>query len=75
MAGLLGELNTLVDSGSGGDAVEMKQLKGAETQGDPDFRFELRIGVFEKSLKLMVQANLPAQYAENQCGAKVAVGR
>ena len=74
MAGLNGQLNALADGGVGGNAVEQEKLKGAETESYKDFGIEFGIGTLEERSKLVVEANLPAEDAEDESCDEIAVG-
>ena len=52
----------------------MQNLKCAEAESDQDFRIELGVGVLEQGLNLVIEANLPAEYAEHQGRGQIAVG-
>ena len=59
MACLLGQFYALVDRCAGGNAIQMEQLKRAETKRDPNFSVKFGIGVFEQGVQLVVEANSP----------------
>ena len=75
VAGLFGQLDAFVDCGAGGDAVQVQQLECAQAECDQDFCIELRMGARQQDLDLMVELNLPAQHAQNECRGQVAVRR
>jgi len=75
MACLLGQPHALVDGGAGGDAVHVENLEGPHAQRDANFGVELCVGPGEKCARRMVELNLPAQYAENQCSGQMTVWR
>jgi hypothetical protein len=73
VTGLLGKFDAFIDGGAGGDSIEMKYLKCAELERDQDFRFKPCVGVFEQRLELVVEANLPAEDAEDKRCGQIAV--
>ena len=75
MSRLLGQLHTFVDGGAGRNAVHVQNLKCAQAQRYADFGFEFSVGVLEQRLQLVVEADLPAEHAENQGCGEIAVCR
>ena len=75
MSGLLGEFYAFVDGGSSRNAIKMQKLEGSEPQGDENFWIDPGIGAFQESLKLLVELNLPAEYAQDQGCGQVPVRR
>jgi len=73
MAGLLGEFHALIDGGAGGNAIHVENLKCAKAQGNADLCIKLGVRALEQGLKLMVELDLPAEYAEHHGGGEVAV--
>jgi hypothetical protein len=75
VTGLLGEFHAIVDGRVRRDAIEVKDLECAEPESDENFRFKAGVGMLEQGLDLVVEANLPAEGAENKRGGQIAVGR
>ena len=74
MACLLRQLHALIDRRVSGNAIQKPQLKRAQTEGDEDFRIELRIWPLEQRTNLRVQPDLPAKHAHHQGSGQIAVG-
>jgi hypothetical protein len=73
MASLLGEFNALIYGGARGNAIHVENLERAQPQGNADFGIKLGIGTHKQGLKLMVELDLPAEYAEDQGCRKITV--
>jgi hypothetical protein len=52
----------------------VENLKGSQAESNEYFRIEFGIGAFEQGMELMVEADLPAEYAENQGRGQIAIG-
>ena len=73
VTGVLGQLHALVNRGARRDAVHIQNLKRAQPQDDLNLRVELGVGPGEQRMKLMIEQNLPAQYAQHERRSQVAV--
>ena len=65
LAGLLGQFHAFIDGGTRGDAVHVQNLECTQAEQDEDFRIEFGVGVSEQSPDLVVEADLPAEDAED----------
>jgi hypothetical protein len=73
MAGGAAELDALVEDGVGGDAVHVKELEGAEAEGESDGLGETLIGTGEKLGEAGVEGDLPAEGAHDERRGEIAV--
>jgi hypothetical protein len=67
------EFDTLVESGVRGDAVEVEELEGSESERDGNGISEALIGALQKRLDTGVESDLPAEGTEDECRDEVAV--
>ena len=67
------EFDTLAEGGVGGDAIEVKELEGSETESDGDGIGEALVGALEKSADAGVEGDLPAEDAHDEGGGEVAI--
>jgi len=68
-----GKFNALTEGGVGGDAVEMQELEGAETEGDGYGFCEALLGALEEGADAGIECDLPAEDSHNQRGSKIAI--
>jgi hypothetical protein len=67
------EFDALAKGGVGGDAVEVQELEGSETEGDRDGIGEALVGALEESADAGIEGDLPAEDTHDERGGEVAV--
>jgi hypothetical protein len=67
------EFYALAEGGVGGDAVEMQELEGSETEGYGYWFCEALLGTLEEGADAGVKCDLPAKDSHDQRGGEVAV--
>ena len=66
-------LESAIDGGMGGNAIEKAELESSHTEGNRDLRIEFGSRLLDQELELVIETNLPAKNAKDESCSQMAI--